>query len=113
MKILQKIPDNSFKASSTPKPMTPNDALMACVFGCMGGLIRSMISLLNSKVKKKVIIWKYWMISTTVSGIVGAFMGIVLGFGLAISFLAGYAGLDIIDGIYKTFKSQKVIVKSE
>ena len=40
---------------------------------------------------------------------VGAFSGIVLSYGKVLSFLAGYAGLDLIEGYYKVFKKRKIV----
>ena len=42
--------------------------------------------------------------------IIGVFTGIVFNFDSRLSLLAGYAGTDILEGIYKSFKTEKVMV---
>ena len=42
--------------------------------------------------------------------IIGVFTGIVFNFDPRLSLLAGYAGTDILEGIYKSFKTEKVMV---
>ncbi len=45
--------------------------------------------------------------------IIGIFIGIIFDFDPRLSLLAGYAGTDILEGIYKSFKVQKVYVKKK
>ena len=45
--------------------------------------------------------------------IIGVFVGIVFDFDPRLSLLAGYAGTDILEGIYKSFAVQKVIVSEK
>ena len=44
--------------------------------------------------------------------IIGVFTGIVFNFDPRLSLLAGDAGTDILEGIYKSFKTEKVMVVS-
>ena len=48
------------------------------------------------------------MITVFIAGIIGIFTGIVFNFDYRLSLLAGYAGTDILEGIYKSFQVQKV-----
>ena len=41
----------------------------------------------------------------------GAFSGILFGFAKQLSFLGGYAGMDLIDGYYKHFKRKKFKIR--
>ena len=52
----------------------------------------------------------YWAITVTIAMIIGVFTGIVFNFDPRLSLLAGYAGTDILEGIYKSFKTEKVLV---
>ena len=56
------------------------------------------------------ILWTYWAITVTIAMIIGIFTGIVFNFYPRLSLLAGYAGTDILEGIYKSFKTEKVLV---
>lgn len=60
--------------------------------------------------KKKIAYSGFFVYSLVVLA-VGAFSGIVLSYGKVLSFLAGYAGLDLIEGYYKIFKRKKVRFK--
>ena len=59
---------------------------------------------------KRKILWSYWAITVTIAMIIGVFTGIVFNFDPRLSLLAGYAGTDILEGIYKSFKTEKVMV---
>ena len=58
------------------------------------------------------ILWTYWAITVTIAMIIGVFTGIIFNFNPRLSLLAGYAGTDILEGIYKSFKTEKVMVVS-
>ena len=45
--------------------------------------------------------------------IIGVFIGIIFDFDPRLSLLAGYAGTDILEGIYKSFKVSKVYVRKK
>jgi len=89
-----------------------NQVLLAGLIGSIGGITRSIVGLLKARLIKREINLRYWLITQGVSCVIGGFMGIIFNFDWRISLLAGYAGLDLIEGIYKSFKSQKVIVKA-
>ena len=95
-----------------PVLMTPNEALISGLLGCLGGIARSITGLIKAKITKRRIFWKYWLVTTAIAGIVGTSMGILLGFDWRLSILAGYAGIDLIEGIYKIFKGQKIVVRT-
>ncbi len=83
------------------------EILISAGFGILGGVVRSMV-----------MAWKNFRYGRVSSGgflfytfaliFMGAFSGIVLGFGKVLSFLAGYASLDLMDGYYKSFKGKKI-----
>jgi hypothetical protein len=56
------------------------------------------------------IIWGYYAITVLVAVIIGIFTGSIFNFDPRLSLLCGYAGTDILEGIYKSFAVQKVYV---
>ena len=93
--------------------MTPEawGIIVAAGFGVAGALVRVLIVSLKtvqSKPKRAKISGEGMWIYAAVVLSVGAFSGIVLNFGKVLSFLAGYAGLDLIEGYYKTFRKKKI-----
>lgn len=85
-----------------------NDLILAALLGSVGGLTRGLIGLLKALSLKRRIIWSYWFITVVISLVIGLFVGIIFDFDYRLSLLAGYAGTDILEGIYKSFKVQKI-----
>ena len=79
--------------------------------GGLGGLARGFIGLLKAMSLRRKILWGYYSITVIVAAMIGAFVGIVFNFDYRLSLLAGYAGTDILEGIYKSFKIDKVYVR--
>lgn len=84
--------------------------IASTLLGALGGLTRGVIGLLKAMSLKRRILWLYWVITVAIAMIIGAFVGIVFDFDYRLSLLAGYAGTDILEGIYKSFNVQKVYV---
>ncbi|MBU3913177.1 MAG: hypothetical protein KKE50_03725 [Nanoarchaeota archaeon] len=89
-----------------------NEILIAAVLGGVGGLTRGVVGLLKALSLRRRIIWTYYLITVLVAMIVGIFTGIIFNFDSRLSLLAGYAGTDILEGIYKSFKVEKVYVQT-
>jgi len=87
-----------------------NVIIASALLGALGGLTRGIVGLLKAMSLRRRILWTYWLITVTIATIIGAFVGIVFDFDYRLSLLAGYAGTDILEGIYKSFKVQKVYV---
>ncbi len=87
-----------------------NELFLAGLLGGVGGLTRGVVGLLKALALKRKILWSYWAITVTIAMIIGVFTGIVFNFDPRLSLLAGYAGTDILEGIYKSFKTEKVMV---
>lgn len=85
--------------------------LFAAVLGGIGGATRGVVGILKALALKKRIIWKYYLITVVSAVVIGVFTGIVFNFDPRLSLLAGYTGTDIVEGIYKTFAVQKILVK--
>jgi len=87
-----------------------NDLMLAALLGSIGGLTRGLIGLLKALALKRRIIWQYWFITVAISFVIGLFVGIIFDFDYRLSLLSGYAGTDILEGVYKSFKVQKMYI---
>ena len=85
--------------------------VLAGLLGGIGGLTRGVVGLLKALSLRRRILWAYYAITVAIAVIIGIFVGIIFDFDPRLSLLAGYAGTDILEGIYKSFKVQKVYVK--
>ncbi len=81
---------------------------LAALLGGIGGLTRGVVGLLKALSLRRRIIWTYYFITALTAVIIGVFVGIVFNFDPRLSLLSGYAGTDILEGIYKSFAVQKV-----
>jgi len=87
--------------------------VFAGLLGGIGGLTRGVVGLLKALSLRRRILWAYYAITVIIAVIIGIFVGIIFDFDPRLSLLAGYAGTDILEGIYKSFKVQKVYVKKK
>ena len=86
---------------------------LAALLGGIGGLTRGVIGLLKALALKRRVIWAYYTITVVIAVIIGIFVGIVFDFDPRLSLLSGYAGTDILEGIYKSFAVQKVYLSKK
>ena len=84
------------------------EILYPALLGGIGGITRGVIGLLKALSLRRKILWGYYCVTVAVAAIIGIFVGIVFNFDYRLSLLAGYAGTDILEGIYKSFQVQKV-----
>jgi fluoride ion exporter CrcB/FEX len=89
-----------------------NSLLLPATLGGVGGLTRGFIGLLKALSLRRKILWGYYAITVLVALVIGIFTGVIFSFDYRLSLLAGYAGTDIIEGIYKSFAVQKVYVST-
>ncbi len=87
--------------------------LLSAILGGVGGLTRGVVGLLKALSLRRRIIWGYYSITVLIAIVIGIFVGIIFNFDTRLSLLAGYAGTDILEGIYKSFQVQKVYVGSK
>lgn len=87
--------------------------VLAGILGGVGGLTRGVVGLLKALSLKRRILWNYYAITVFIAIVIGVFVGIVFDFDPRLSLLAGYAGTDILEGIYKSFQVQKVYIKKK
>jgi hypothetical protein len=71
--------------------------------GFMGGIIRGLVGFVKNKTIEKADHFKpqYFIITILISGVVGAAAGALADTEWQVSFLAGYAGTDFIENLYK------------
>ena len=84
---------------------------LAALLGGVGGLTRGFVGLLKALSLKRRILWAYYTITVAIAVVIGIFVGIIFDFDPRLSLLAGYAGTDILEGIYKSFNVSKVYVR--
>jgi hypothetical protein len=89
---------------------TMQTLILPGALGMAGGLTRGVVGLLKAMALKRQILWMYWIITALVAMIIGMFLGLIFDFDYRLSLLAGYAGTDILESVYKSFKVQKVYV---
>ena len=87
-----------------------NMVFLPATLGGVGGLTRGLIGLLKALSLRRRILWGYYIITLIVAVVIGVFIGLIFNFDYRLSLLAGYAGTDILEGIYKSFKVQKTYV---
>jgi hypothetical protein len=77
--------------------------LVYFIAGFCGGIIRGLVGFVKNKTLEKANHFKqaYFLTTILISGIVGASAGILADTEWQISFLAGYAGTDFIENLYK------------
>lgn len=85
--------------------------VFAGLLGGIGGLTRGVVGLLKALSLRRRVLWAYYAITVVIAIVIGIFVGIIFDFDPRLSLLAGYAGTDILEGIYKSFKVQKVYIK--
>lgn len=84
---------------------------LPALLGGVGGLTRGFVGLLKALSLRRKILWKYYIITVLIAAIIGTFVGIIFNFDYRLSLFAGYAGTDVLEGIYKSFKVEKVYVR--
>lgn len=92
-------------------PVFLKEVIYPALLGGAGGLTRGVVGLLKALSLRRRILWGYYAITVAVAAIIGIFVGIIFNFDYRLALLAGYAGTDILEGIYKSFKVQKTYVK--
>ena len=88
-----------------------NELLLSGILGGIGGLTRGFVGLLKALSLRRRILWGYYAITVVIALIIGIFVGIIFSFDYRLSLLSGYAGTDILEGIYKSFAVQKVYIQ--
>lgn len=80
------------------------DAVIQFLAGGIGGLVRGLVGITKAQTFNPDTFkfqWKYFAVTILVSMIVGQFAGVVFNGDWRASLLAGYAGSDLIESLYK------------
>jgi len=85
--------------------------LASALLGFLGGCIRIAVGVFKSMSLGRKLYWRYALGTMIIGGLIGILTGVVFSFDYRLSILAGYAGTDILEGIYKSFKVEKVYVR--
>ena len=75
--------------------------------GFVGGLVRGLVGISKTLVKHKKIRFGRFIFSLVVAVVSGAVASAVIGGSWAVSVIAGYAGADLLEGLYKIVITSK------
>ncbi len=103
--------ESNFVGLFSLSPQIWDALLLPALLGGVGGLTRGFVGLLKALSLKRRVIWNYYVITVAVAVVIGIFTGLIFNFDYRLSLLAGYAGTDILEGIYKSFQVEKVYMK--
>lgn len=84
--------------------------LEAALFGFIGGLTRACVGFMKNSYENKKISFSsnaFWF-TFLASGVIGLFAGLLVSTNFTLSLLAGYAGTDFIENLYKIKRKIKV-----
>ncbi len=86
--------------------------LIYILAGFLGGIIRGLVGFVKNKTIEKADHFKssYFVVTILIAGIVGATAGVLADTEWQVSFLAGYAGTDFIENLYKIKIANKIKV---
>ena len=75
------------------------------IAGFLGGLIRGLVgiskTIRSSPTKKKAIRWEYIVVTLLASGGLGLLVGVFIADDIRLALVAGYAGSDFLENMYK------------
>jgi len=80
--------------------------IQAGIFGFIGGLTRGLVGIFKLTKRKKKFKLDYFASTLFLSAVIGIFAGLLFAQDYRLSLLAGYAGTDLIEGLYKIFISK-------
>ncbi len=78
------------------------EVYMSIVFGAFGGFVRALLGVLKALEKGKSVRYRYFTL-TLLTGILSGVVAGSLVSGPQFAFIAGYAGSDFLEGLYKGF----------
>jgi len=86
------------------------ELILAGILGGFGGMVRSTLGLLKALAAKRKIDSYYWGVTALIAVLIGIFTGMIFNFDKRLALLAGYAGTDILEGIFKSLKFEKYVI---
>ncbi|MBM3232876.1 hypothetical protein FJZ18_01785 [Candidatus Pacearchaeota archaeon] len=88
-----------------------NHLLISALFGVLGAVLRVIVTVKKMQGSGRSFERGAFLVYFLCALVIGAFSGIILDFGRTGSFLAGYAGVDLMKGYATAFKRTKIQVK--
>ncbi len=83
------------------------DYITAALFGGLGGVVRALVGFGKAMKNKKKFNLVYFLLTSFIGIVVGVIVGMMLNYDWRISFVSGYAGTDVLEGLSKMFKDGK------
>ena len=90
-----------------------NEITLAITFGIIGAAVRALSDLLYARALEVKSSFNGVITYVLLISIIGIFASIVLSFSPVLSFLGGYAGVDLVAGYYKLMISKKIAIKKK
>ena len=84
--------------------MIDNEMIQFGVIGGLGGVLRAIVGVRKSYLKKKKFKLNYFLATVIGAIIIGIIVGATVGVNNAVALFAGYAGTDLLEGLAKSFK---------
>ncbi|MFH1636875.1 MAG: hypothetical protein ABIB71_00445 [Candidatus Woesearchaeota archaeon] len=81
--------------------------ILPAMFGFIGGVARASFGVLKARKRKEQFRLKYFLVTVVASGAIGMFAGLLYDTDYKLSLIAGYAGMDIVESIYKVKNPKK------
>ena len=87
------------------------EVLIFILVGSLGGLVRALYGLMKAVNKSQQIKLNYFIITIVSAGIIGGTLGSVFTTDYRITALAGYAGTDILENIFRGAIGETIVLK--
>ena len=80
------------------------DLFIPALYGFLGGFARALIGSMKSLRRKEKFRWKYFLFTLIEASLVGMVAGFIYSKDPKVAVAVGYAGTDILEGLYKLRK---------
>jgi len=77
------------------------------LLGMCGGIVRAFVGIAKAFRRNERLKWDYFLLTIILSAIIGAFTGFIYSESYKLSLIAGYAGMDLLEGAYKIVVNKK------
>ncbi|NQV08279.1 hypothetical protein HQ529_00335 [Candidatus Woesearchaeota archaeon] len=81
--------------------------------GVLGGFVRALYGLFKAVNSGYVVNGMYFLITLIISGVIGGLLGFVFNMDYRVAGLAGYAGTDMLESIFKSSFGRTIIFKKK
>lgn len=88
--------------------------ILSGILGGLGGFVRGLVGVSKALTAGKKILLTYYLATVLTAVGIGIFVGAIFNINdERLSLLAGYAGTDVLEGVYKSFTMEKVILRTK